>query len=162
MSARSVAGWIALVAGALFLAGVIASSLWPASFGGPYGPGMMGPGMMGPGGMGPGMMGFGVSGPAASPIPGAAEVRVTATNFAFQPSEIHLPKSTAVNLTFTNAAGTGVIHDLTVPGLGIHVVADPGQTRTVGLRDLAAGRYDAFCSVPGHADLGMRATVIVE
>jgi uncharacterized cupredoxin-like copper-binding protein len=30
----------------------------------------------------------------------------------------------------------------------------------VGLRGLAAGPYDAYCSVPGHANLGMRAVVV--
>ncbi len=67
-----------------------------------------------------------------------------------------------MNLTFTNPASTGVVHDFTVPALGIHIVANPGETKTVGLHSLAVGRYDAYCSVPGHADLGMRATVIVE
>ena len=108
------------------------------------------------------MMGFGTSGPASTPIPNATEVRVQAANFSFTPNEVHLPKNADVNLTFTNAAGTGVVHDFTVPALGIHIVANPGETKTVGLRGLAAGRYDAYCSVPGHADLGMRATVILE
>ena len=111
-------------------------------------------------GMGPGMMGFGNTGPAASAIPSAAEVRVEASNFAFTPNEIRLPASAEVNLVLVNT--TSVTHDLTVPALGIHVVAGPGQTSSVGLRGLAAGRYDAYCSVPGHTELGMRATVVVQ
>jgi uncharacterized cupredoxin-like copper-binding protein len=122
----------------------------------------MGPGMMGPGMMGPGMMGFGSSGPASTAIPSAPEVRVQAANFSLTPSEIRLPKGSDVNLTLTNPAASGVVHDLTVPALGIHIVANAGETQTLGLRGLAAGRYDAYCSVPGHADLGMRATIIVE
>lgn len=176
MSAQRIAGLIALVSGSLLTLGLIAAAaIGPTAFGhmgsstmgsgmmggvtGHMGSGMSGMGMMG---MGPGMMGFGTSGPASTPIPNATEVRVQATNFSFTPNEIRLPKDTDVNLTFTNAAGTGVVHDLTVPALGIHVVANPGETKTVGLRGLAAGRYDAYCSVPGHADLGMHATVIVE
>ena len=130
---------------------------------GVMGNGMMGNGMMGAmphGKMSGGMMGFGTSGPASTPIPNAPEVKVATTNFALTPNEIRLPKSADVNLTLVN--GTGVVHDLTVPALGIHVVANPGETKTVGLRALPAGRYDAYCSVPGHADLGMRAAVIVE
>ncbi len=133
------------------------------------GAGMMGAtGMTGPAHMAGGMMGSATGGcpgatPAgAAPIAGATEVRVRATNFAFAPKEIRLPKNEAVNLTLENPAATGVIHDLTVPGLGIHVAAGAGQTATVGLRGLAAGRYDAYCAVAGHADLGMRATVIVD
>ena len=182
MNARSVAGWIAVVSGALLAVGMVASAFaastgqlgagqggWPNMMGsGQMGGGMMGGGAMGPGMMSGGMMGggmhgmmgFGTSGPASTPIPGASEIRVQATNFAFTPNEIRLPKSADVNLAFVNT--TGVVHDLTVPGLGIHIVANPGETKTVGLRGLTAGRYDAYCSVPGHGDLGMRATVIVE
>jgi heme/copper-type cytochrome/quinol oxidase subunit 2 len=175
VTAQRVAGWVAASAGVLLLVGIAASVIGgaagltltsPTGYW-PMGPGMMGngpvgPGMMGFGNAGPGMMGFGNAGPAASAIPGATEVRVQAANFSFTPNEIRLPKGADVNLTLSNPSGNGVIHDFTVPALGIHVVANPGQTQTIGLRGLAAGRYDAFCSVPGHADLGMRATVIVE
>jgi len=158
---RRVAGWVALGSGMLLLIGIAASSLGGATgLAGATWP--MGPGMMGRGPMGPGMMGFGVSGPAATAIPGANEVRVQAANFSFSPSEIRLHAGAEVNLTLSNPASTGVVHDLTVPALGIHVVANAGESRTVGLRGLPAGRYDAYCSIPGHADLGMRATVIVE
>lgn len=172
MRAQRVAGLVALTSGLLLVLALVASALaGPAAFATtssgvswPMGPGMLGADHVGNGmmGMGPGMMGFGSSGPAAAAIPGAPEVRVQAANFTFSPNEIRLPKGTAVNLTFTNPAGTGVVHDFTVPALGIHVAANPGETKTVGLRGLAVGRYDAYCSVPGHADLGMRASVVVE
>jgi plastocyanin len=172
MNAQRVAGLVALGSGLLLVFGLIASAIVaPTTVGNtttsvywPMGPGMMGAGHMVPGiiGRGPGMMGFGSSGPAATAIPGATEVRVQAANFSFSPTEIKLPKGVDVNLTFSNPSTTGVVHDLTVPALGIHIVANPGEARTVGLRGLVAGRYDAYCSVPGHADLGMRATVVVE
>ncbi len=162
MNAQRVAGMTALIAGAIVAIGMLAQAVvGPTAFGGTGG-WPMGPGMMGGRGMGPGMMGFGTSGPASSPIPNAPEVRVQAANFSFTPNELHLPRSADVNLTFTNPPSTGVVHDFTVPALGIHVVANPGETKTVGLRNLPAGRYDAYCSVPGHADSGMRATVVVE
>lgn len=172
MTAQRAAGLTALVAGLLLaLAAGATAVTGPAGALGidqatswRSGPGMMGTGtgMMGGGHGGPGMMGFGASGPAASALPGATEVRLQAANFSFAPNEIRLPKAVDVNLTLVNPAGTGTSHDLTVPGLGIHLVANAGEARTVGLRGIAAGRYDAYCSLPGHADLGMRATVIVE
>lgn len=155
MSARTIAGWTALVSGALLVLAMLVASTGSA-IGVPVTGFPMRPGMMGPG-----MMGFGSSGPASAPIPGASEVRVEALNFGFSPSEVHLPKNADVNLTFSVPAANGVGHDFTVPALGIHVVANPGETRTVGLHGLPAGRYDAFCSVPGHAEAGMRATVVV-
>lgn len=180
MTARTVAGWVAAGTGFVLLLGIAGSAI-AASTGltsdagtaswtmdhsmmgpGQMGPGMMRSGQMGPGMMGPGMMGFSSSGPASTAIPSAPEVRVQAANFSFTPTEIRLPKSADANLTLANPAATGVAHDLTVPVLGIHIVANAGETKTLGLRGLAAGRYDAYCGVPGHADLGMRATVIVD
>ena len=169
MNTQRIAGLSALIAGLLLVFAVAGSAITGATgtLGDPstawqMGPGMPGTGHVGPGMMGPGMMGFGTSGPAATAVPGATEVRVQAANFAFTPGDIRLPKSAEVNLTLVNPAANGVVHDLTVPALGIHIVANAGETRTAGLRGLTAGRYDAYCSVLGHADLGMRATVVVE
>ena len=169
MNTQRIAGLSALIAGLLLVFAVAGSAITGATgtLGDPstawqMGPGMPGTGHVGPGMMGPGMMGFGTSGPAATAVPGATEVRVQAANFAFTPRDIRLPKSAEVNLTLVNPAANGVVHDLTVPALGIHIVANAGETRTAGLRGLTAGRYDAYCSVLGHADLGMRATVVVE
>ena len=171
MSAQRIAGLTALVAGLLLVFAVAGSAISGGATGAfgndpstswQMGPGMMGTGHTAHGIVGPGMMGFGASGPAATTIPGATEVRVQAANFAFTPTEIRLSKSADVNLTLVNSAANGAVHDLTVPALGIHIVANAGESRTAGLRGLTAGRYDAYCSVPGHADLGMRATVVVE
>ena len=172
MNARTIAGWIALFSGGLLVVAIAGSALVAGTSGG-AGPTSLnwmmgggahgqwqGPGQMG-NGMG-GMMGFGSSGPASSALPGAQTVTVEAKNFGFAPSEIRLPANADVNLTLVNPKATAALHDLTVPALGIHIVADAGETKTVGLRGLAAGRYDAYCSVPGHADLGMRAVLIVQ
>ena len=165
MNAQRLAGVTALVTGLLLVFAIAGSAMsGPTGVLGndPTTSWRMGPGMMGSGGMGSGMMDHGSLGPVAAAIPGATEVRVQAANFGFTPKEIRLPKGAEVNLTLVNPSGTGVIHDFTVPALGIHVAAAPGETRTVGLRGLAAGRYEAYCSVSGHADLGMRATVVVD
>lgn len=174
MIARTVAGWIAAGAGLILLLGMAGSAIAiptgligdAGAAGWAMGPGMMGSGQIGHGAgtgtMGHGMMGFGASGPAATAIPSAPEVRVQTASFSFTPTEIRLPRNAEVNLTLANPAASGVVHDLTVPVLGIHLVAEAGGTQTLGLRSLPAGRYDAYCSVPGHAASGMRATVIVE
>jgi uncharacterized cupredoxin-like copper-binding protein len=96
---------------------------------------------------------------AAPPVPGAAEVVVTASELRFSPSEITLPAA-AVNLTLRN---DGVLtHDLTIPVLGVHLTANSGEAATSGLRGLPRGRYAAYCSVSGHHEAGMRLTVNVE
>lgn len=176
MNVERLSGLVALGSGAVLVAGLLAvglsgagpgvagtgSTVMPAV---PFAMPMMGmPMMRGAGGMagmraGP-MHGWGRSLAADGPIAGAMEVRVQALNFRFEPSEIHLPAGRDVNVTLANT--TGVVHDLTVPALGIQVVAAPGTTRTIGLSSLPAGRYVAYCGVPGHAEAGMRATLVVE
>lgn len=183
MDARRISGLIAVTAGAGLLVLALVSSVagawngpgWTTGTGTPgtpYGPGMMGgygPSMMG-GGYGPsmmggsGMMGGGHMWPYGSqttgaPIADAPTVTVTARDVSFSPTETTLPKD-EVNLTLVNEGG--VLHDLTIPALGVRVVAAAGQTATAGLRDLRPGRYDGFCSVPGHAAAGMRITVVVQ
>ncbi|MEK7862097.1 MAG: hypothetical protein AAB295_02400, partial [Chloroflexota bacterium] len=121
MRVERIAGLTALVSG-LLLVLAIASAMIAGPFGG-GGDGsrayrQMGPAMMGLH-AGPGMMGFGSSGPAATAIPGAPEVRVQAENFGFTPREIRLPAGADVNLTLVNPAANGVIHDLPL------VVQDP-------------------------------------
>ena len=95
----------------------------------------------------------------APAIPGAPEVAVSAMDIRFSTPEITLPAH-EVNLTLRN---DGVLrHDLTIPALGVHVAAAPGESVTSGLHDLPRGRYEAFCSVSGHADAGMRIIVRVD
>jgi len=188
MSAQRIAGTVAVIsaAGLLILAIVssVAGSGWsgqawtagtgttgtvmgPGMMGGAFGGSMMGggfsPGMgggMGPGMMGPGHMGYGYDAQGTTaPIADAPTVTVTATDLRFSTAEITLT-SGETNLTLVNDGR--LPHDLTVPALGIRVVAGPGQTTTVGLRDLPAGTYAGYCSVAGHADAGMRIAVVVE
>ncbi|OLD52589.1 MAG: hypothetical protein AUI58_02300 [Chloroflexi bacterium 13_1_40CM_2_70_6] len=95
----------------------------------------------------------------APPIPGAPEVIVIATEMRFSPGEVVLP-AREVNLTVRN---TGSLpHDLTVPGLGIYLLVQPGQAVTTGLRDLPRGRYDGQCGIQGHAAAGMAVAITVE
>lgn len=185
MGAQRIAGTVAVIAAAGLLVLAIVSSVaglgwngqtWTAGtttagtvmgsgimggFGGSMmgGAGMMGGGM-GPGMMGPGHMGFGYDTQGATtPISGAATVTVTATDLRFSPTEITLG-SGETNLALKNDGV--VVHDLTVPALGVRIVAGPGQTTTVGLRDLPAGQYAGYCGVPGHAEAGMRIAVAVQ
>lgn len=92
-------------------------------------------------------------------IPGAPDIVVVATDLAFSSSEIRIPSAEA-NLTLRNNGA--IEHDLTIPDLRIHLVAAAGRTITAGLRGLKPGRYQALCTIQGHAEAGMRLTVVVE
>ena len=108
--------------------------------------------------MGP-MMG-GWEGPGTdSPIRGAAEVQITATDFAFSPTEITVTSGQPVNLTLVNSGS--VPHDLSVADFDVHIVARPGQSSTVGFTPTGPGTFSIVCTYPGHANAGMRGTLTV-
>lgn len=111
--------------------------------------------------MGP-MMGWWV--PQAStghtpPVPGAPTIEVEATEFAFQPERLTIDAGESVNLTLVNRGQ--LLHDLSIPELGIDLVAAPGETTTTGLEVIEAGEYRILCTVPGHAQAGMSAWMVV-
>ena len=65
-----------------------------------------------------------------------------------------------VTLKVTNS-GT-VQHNVTVKETGTATkLLAPGATETLSLGDLKAGDYTIFCSVPGHEEAGMKATLTV-
>jgi uncharacterized cupredoxin-like copper-binding protein len=97
------------------------------------------------------------SGSVPAPITGAREVTVTADNFAFTPNTIAVKPGEAINVAFHNA--DDMMHDFTIPSLGLHVDAQPGETMTFGLHVSSAGTYEFMCTVPGHAAAGMHGTI---
>ena len=119
--------------------------------------GMQGP-MMGP------MMGWWGSGyandPGRPPVAGAVTLEVVATEFAFEPDELAIAADESFNLSLTNN-GT-VLHDLTIPELGVRLVARSGEAATVGLRAARAGRYRFSCTVAGHAEAGMVGVLVAD
>ncbi|NIA25400.1 MAG: hypothetical protein GWP04_07495 [Gammaproteobacteria bacterium] len=95
----------------------------------------------------------------AGAILGATEVAVVASEFRFDPPAITVRSGEAVNLTLVNEGA--LLHDLTIPALGVRVVVGPGRLSTIGLTNLPGGEYEILCSVPGHAEAGMIGTLEV-
>ncbi|OFX29312.1 MAG: hypothetical protein A2Z07_08965 [Armatimonadetes bacterium RBG_16_67_12] len=93
------------------------------------------------------------------PVAGARTIDIAATDFAFKPSEITVKAGEAVNIRLVNQ-GT-VVHDLMLPGFGIHFLAPVGQSVTTGFRADRPGQYVFFCGIPGHREAGMTGKVIV-
>jgi nitrite reductase (NO-forming) len=121
-------------------------------------PGTMGSSQMMGGSMmnGP-MMGHRSSSPT---VPGAREVAITAMSFRFDPAEIHVQAGEDVTILL---AASDVAHDFTIDALDVHVAAAPGQLGRGGLHAPSTpGRYTAYCSVAGHRQAGMTATVVVD
>jgi cytochrome c oxidase subunit II len=80
-------------------------------------------------------------------------VTVNVTSWAFSPSTISVKKGEKVQLRLVGGDG---IHSFAVPGLGMNVRVEPGQTVTVDLPTTTAGTFEFHCAIPcgsGHRDM---------
>jgi plastocyanin len=89
---------------------------------------------------------------------GARVIAVTGEDFAFDPKRIEIAAGEEVAIELT---AVDLEHDLVIDGVEAHIHADPGETTTGGLRISEPGTYTAYCSVPGHREAGMTATIVV-
>ena len=95
---------------------------------------------------------------APAAIDGAAELRVTASSFRFEPAELTIDAGQPVNIALTS---TDMVHDFNVEGRGFHLAAERGETAVGGLTVEETGTYAVYCSVPGHREAGMEALLTV-
>jgi nitrite reductase (NO-forming) len=91
----------------------------------------------------------------------AKTVTVTGTEYAFAPATITAKVGQPVTVMFKNN-GT-YPHNFTIAELGVHSeTIQPGQQTTVTFTPTKVGSYTYECTVPGHADRGMKGTVTVQ
>jgi nitrite reductase (NO-forming) len=109
--------------------------------------------------------------PAASEEPGASaapesaapsgeaagEFTVEAFDLGFTPATVDVPQAGLYTVTFENTGS--ILHDLTFAD-GTKIEAAAGETAT-GTVEIPAEGTTFLCSVPGHADAGMKGTVTV-
>jgi plastocyanin len=91
-------------------------------------------------------------------VPGAREIEVEASSFAFTPDTISVGAGEDVTIVLHS---TGVRHDLMVKGKGHIVGAKKNKTARGGLELKQPGTYAIWCSEPGHRGAGMRGTIVV-
>ena len=85
-------------------------------------------------------------------------VSVELGDLFINPTEINLEPGDA-SLAVRNNGKTA--HDFTVTGMAATELLDPGDEETLELAGLEPGTYDFICSIPGHADGGMKGTINV-
>jgi nitrite reductase (NO-forming) len=99
--------------------------------------------------------------PETSPGTGSAivgSIDVDAVDIAFEPAQLEVERAGRYTVNFRN---TGAIaHDITFPD-GTTAVAGPGEQASVDV-DVPAAGLSFICSVPGHADAGMRGEIMVK
>jgi manganese oxidase len=99
--------------------------------------------------------GDGGSGPVEA---GAAPVTVTLTEFAVEPAAIAVPAGGSI--VVTNAGS--MAHNLSVQGTDVRTQdLGPGASVPLDLSALEPGDYEVLCTIAGHGEAGMTATLTV-
>ena len=100
------------------------------------------------------------AGPASTPNGQAAAVsavEIHAFDLGFKPADLSVTSAGPVAVTFVNDGAT--VHNVTFAD-GTALSADPGKTMT-GTVNVPAAGLPFLCSIPGHADAGMRGAITV-
>jgi uncharacterized cupredoxin-like copper-binding protein len=92
----------------------------------------------------------------------AGSIKVVLADFSFTPSAIQASAGSPVFYLVNEGKSS---HDMTITDssgkqVGRSELVQPGNTGTFQVT-LSAGTYNVFCSQPGHADAGMKATLAV-
>ncbi len=95
-------------------------------------------------------------------IDGSAQrVDVVARDVRFEPDALRVRAGEWLVVSLRN--DDPVFHDFEVEGFAnVDVGARPGQTADIRVLLDRPGTYDFLCTVPGHAEAGMRGTLVVE
>ncbi len=95
----------------------------------------------------------------AAAAPATAEVMLS--EFSIDPPSISVPAGQPITFTVMNHGQAQHSFAVDVNGKTYATdLIDPNTTATLPVPALAAGAYTAYCTVPGHKDLGMIATVL--
>ncbi len=94
--------------------------------------------------------------------PDAPKIEVSMKNVRFNPAEFRLKAGEPVRFAVGN--DDTVAHDFMLDGEnGFDTgVLQPGDKKEIGWIPEKPGTYEAYCSQPGHKDLGMTAKIVVE
>ena len=105
--------------------------------------------------------------PAASASPAASQapsgdvlgtLEVTGVDLGFKPSELLVDAVGAYEVKLVNTGS--IVHDMTFPD-GTKIQAQAGETASAVVQVPAEG-LSFLCSIPGHADAGMKGTISVK
>ena len=94
----------------------------------------------------------------------SGSIKVTLTEFKFDPSTINVPAGTVVFYVIN--AGNNTSHDMIIrsssnPRVAGSDLISAGDTGVFTISNLPAGTYTYFCDQPGHEASGMKGTLTV-
>ncbi len=93
--------------------------------------------------------------------PAVATVKLESGNTFFEPKQVSSPEAGVIDIDLKNIESG--IHDLVirdVPGFQIEVSGEGDQVSKKV--DLKAGKYEFYCTIPGHEEAGMKGTLTVK
>ena len=93
---------------------------------------------------------------------GGATLKETATDFKFDNKNPTVKKGT-VTISLANKGGT--THAIEVEGKGVEMKSNtiqPGQSTKLTAKLTKPGKYEFYCPVDGHKQLGMKGTLTVQ
>ena len=91
----------------------------------------------------------------------STQITISGSEFAFTPSTFTVTKGEKVEITFKN---TGKYpHNLSITDLNVKTkTIQPGEQDVVSFVPDKTGTFSFMCTVPGHADRGMKGTLTVK
>ena len=92
--------------------------------------------------------------------PGARTIEVIGYSFGYTPEEIVVARGEAVALSLYSS---DTLHDLVSDEIDVYAYAHAGETAVGGFTaPNEPGRYQFWCTIPGHRDAGMEGWITVE
>jgi plastocyanin len=101
--------------------------------------------------------------PEGEAAPAGETIRVTATEFAFEPATVRVDAPGTYRFLVANEGEAP--HALAIEGPGVDEVSATvggGETAEVTVEITEPGEYRIFCPVGGHAEQGMTGTLVAE
>jgi plastocyanin len=84
-------------------------------------------------------------------------LEIHGVDLGFKPTNLNVEQPGRYTITFTNDGA--IPHDVTFPN-GAKLVANPKETKTADV-DVPPSGLSFICSIPGHADAGMKGAISV-
>jgi manganese oxidase len=106
--------------------------------------------------------GGGASRAGTAEVASVRTISVTLAEFSIEPSQISAPLGTPLSFQVSNSGQAQHSFATDVNGKTYQTdLINPGSSATLAVPALSAGSYQAYCTVPGHRQLGMQATINV-
>jgi uncharacterized cupredoxin-like copper-binding protein len=87
------------------------------------------------------------------------EIILNVSGYEFTPQQLQVAPNE--ELTFKLVNNSSVEHDFVIKELDYHLHTMPGTTNKESITFTVAGTYEAICTIPGHKEAGMVATIHV-